>query len=461
MEVERVNFAHTPAGQPGSIILEPVGWVEEAARIVLETQPDREPACRFEATSPLDLRRAAIGRPAEELPRILPALSAVSAVAHHIASARALDQVFQVQPPPGGEATRQALMAADSARQHLKRLAILLTAPGSPVRREASRYTGWGVPQAPLPPAFPQELLRGSALAQEIVQMVGGRAGMPVVAVAGGTAHGLKEQDRPRFASACEALLRLAQRAGEVLGKTVFTASPWLEFFNGEPFCLPLPFIGLDGESIVISRGDGSETALVSKPFSPEQAFDQVGEQVVPGKLRVFAFRKEVAWPGLEDETSPAFFQTGPLAQLHLRQYVGQSAIQEKQRLSEQLGSPPWNSAAASLWASLVELLEACERLVELSQKDEIVSLPRHTLPAAETQSGIGASAVEGPAGLVVHAYHTGQNALIQEARVLDPSTINHAARNLACQKVSRFLFDTGRTEQGELRLIEFAAAIY
>jgi coenzyme F420-reducing hydrogenase alpha subunit len=50
-----------------------------------------------------------IGRPAE-LPRICPALSSVSAVAHHVASARALDRVFGVAAagrpgPAAGAAT--------------------------------------------------------------------------------------------------------------------------------------------------------------------------------------------------------------------------------------------------------------------------------------------------------------------------------------------------------------------
>ncbi|RKZ25942.1 Ni/Fe hydrogenase subunit alpha, partial [bacterium] len=47
------------------------------------------------------------GRPVEELPRILTRLCGVCPWAHHIASAKATDGVFGVEPPPAGKKLRE------------------------------------------------------------------------------------------------------------------------------------------------------------------------------------------------------------------------------------------------------------------------------------------------------------------------------------------------------------------
>jgi coenzyme F420-reducing hydrogenase alpha subunit len=95
--------------------------------------------------------------------------------------------------------------------------------------------------------------------------------------------------------------------------------------------------------------------------------------------------------------------------------------------------------------------------LAALSQ-DRVVAEPDvRALPGEIT--GDGAAAVEGPAGLVLHAYRCDARGIVREARVLDPTTFNHAARNLAARQAARFLLKPERPDDGALRLIEFAVA--
>ncbi len=51
----------------------------------------------------------AVGRPAEEMPQITSRICGVCPTAHHMASTKALDALFQVDPPPTAKMLREML----------------------------------------------------------------------------------------------------------------------------------------------------------------------------------------------------------------------------------------------------------------------------------------------------------------------------------------------------------------
>ncbi|MCL6581684.1 MAG: nickel-dependent hydrogenase large subunit, partial [Firmicutes bacterium] len=59
------------------------------------------------------------GRPAEELPRITPRICGVCPGAHHIASTRALDDLFKVEPPPAAKKLRELYYCAHMIHSHI------------------------------------------------------------------------------------------------------------------------------------------------------------------------------------------------------------------------------------------------------------------------------------------------------------------------------------------------------
>lgn len=457
--VERHRTGSSTGQTPRTLTLDPVAWVEEPARIVIASDADGAQSVRFEVTARADLARAAVGRPAEELPRLLPALSSVSAVAHHLASARALDQVFGVTPPPTGEALRRALLLSDFIRAHLRRLALLLAAPGSPLAPAPRRH--WPAPQHSVPPAFIGDLMRGAALAQEALEIVGGRVGLPVIAVPGGVARALPEggKGRDRLAAVAGSLLAFAHRAQTVLHETLNTHSEWQAFFNGEAFSLPMASLALFGEQggvdwlggrVHVVAPDGSEVAR----FSPVEQAAYIVEHVEPWSYQAFAHLNGHAWPGLETGNASGLFRVGPLARLNASGHPLSG-----DELTERIQLVETHSLAASVWASLIELLDASEMLAALSQNEVIAGVDARSLPMHTQAAGEGAAAVEGPAGLVLHAYRTDARGIIEQAHVLDPATLNNAARNVVARKVARHVLKHAGQDDGELRLIEFAVA--
>lgn len=437
--------------------LDPVAWVEEPARIVIARDAGEVHSARFEVTAPADLARVAVGRPAEELPRLLPALSSVSAVAHHLASARALDQVFGVTPPPAGQALRRALLLADFIRAHQRRLALLLAAPESPLAPAPRRY--WPAPRHSVSPAFIGDLMRGAALAQEAMEIIGGRVGLPVFAVPGGVARAIDGRGRDRLATVAASLLEFAHRAQTVLHGSLNTRSEWQAFFNGEAFSLPMASLalfgergGVDwlGESVHIVAPDGTEIAR----SSPAEHADTMAEHTEPWSHLPFVHLKAHAWPGLDSEQATGLFRVGPLARLNAS---GHPLSGEE--LTERVQLVETHSLAASVWAGLIEWLDASEMLATLSRDEVLAGNEVRSLPTRTQAVGEGAAAVEGPAGLVLHAYRTDTRGIVRQARILDPAAFNNAARNLTAQKVARHVLKHSGRDEGELRLIEFAVA--
>jgi F420-non-reducing hydrogenase large subunit len=296
--------------------------------------------------------------------------------------------------------------------------------------------------------------MRGAALAQDAIELVGGRVGLPICAMPGGVARPLGEAGAERLRTVAGALLAFVRRAQADLHAALDTRSAWQAFFDGEAFALPLASLALFGERGIDWLGgqlravaaDGVEIAR----FSPAQHAEHIAEWAPPGGSPRFAHLQAHPWSGLE-AGAPGLFRVGPLARLNASGQPLSGAGQ-----SERLQLVETHSVAASLWASLIELLDASEMLAALSQEPALASPEVRVLPAQVV--GEGAAAVEGPAGLVLHAYRADARGIVRQARVLDPTALNHAARGLAARQAARRLLKPG-PDEGALRLVEFAVA--
>jgi len=59
-----------------------------------------------------------LGRPAEEMPRITNRICGVCPEAHHMAASKALDDLYQAEPPPAGKKLRELFYSAFYCTDH-------------------------------------------------------------------------------------------------------------------------------------------------------------------------------------------------------------------------------------------------------------------------------------------------------------------------------------------------------
>src|SRR5512142_3353783 len=174
------------------VMLDSLRWRDPPARAAVTV--DGGPArVHLQTTAPREVARMCVGRPVEELPRILSILSP----AHHLCAAQALDRLFGVEPPPLATSTREAMRLALVLRHHLRKLAFLVSSAQDPF----AGFWPAGARRGPLGlrPLL-DELMRQASTAQEAAAILGGRADHPLTAVAGGVSRALKPEHQARLA---------------------------------------------------------------------------------------------------------------------------------------------------------------------------------------------------------------------------------------------------------------------
>ena len=92
------------------IKIDPVTRLEGHGKIDIFLNDDGEVAnCYFQVPELRGFEKFAQGRPVEELPRITTRICGVCPEAHHMASAKACDDVYKVQIPSAGKKLRELL----------------------------------------------------------------------------------------------------------------------------------------------------------------------------------------------------------------------------------------------------------------------------------------------------------------------------------------------------------------
>ncbi len=402
------------------ITLEPLRWMDESARIAILTIDGRAKSY-LQITGWKDVGSSCVGRPVEELPRILTMLSG----SHHLVSAMALDRLFQVQPPALATHMRDALLHTQFVTSHLRKLYFYLCSVENPFLTYPTREVAGK--RSIVPHRLLDRVMDHVALSQEAATILGGRPDHPVSAVPGGVGRFLKEPHYARLAEIAEACLRFAVELTSFLGQSVFQDKDIADGF------VPAHFPRMSG----LTAPDGADSIAVQDPKGTEEEripldeiFQKVAFQREAWTYKPFAFLKDKGGNTLETENGNGFFFVGPLARLNRgNELPSPKAEEERQRLIGDLGPFPHFSVVAAYRSLMVELIQAAERMVELCVQEKLTGPAIRVVPSA--MNGKALAAMESPEGLIAHYYETDEQGLVQQIQVLDTSVANNALRCL------------------------------
>jgi coenzyme F420-reducing hydrogenase alpha subunit len=88
----------------------PISRIEGHAQVVIEVQGGTVIAARFQAVEFRGFSYIVNGAPAEQMPVITPRICGVCSTAHHVASVKALEDAYEVTPPPLALRIRELLL---------------------------------------------------------------------------------------------------------------------------------------------------------------------------------------------------------------------------------------------------------------------------------------------------------------------------------------------------------------
>lgn len=179
------------------ITIDPITRLEGHGKIVIFLNEEGEVAnCYFQVPELRGFETFCVGRPVEEMPRITTRICGVCPEAHHIASAKACDAVYRVEPPSAARKLRELLYSAFFAGDHTLHFYALggpdfVVGPDAP---PAERNILGVIKKVGLEAGGKVIELRKRA--QRVVSLVGGKAIHPVTAVPGGVAKPLSAEER-------------------------------------------------------------------------------------------------------------------------------------------------------------------------------------------------------------------------------------------------------------------------
>ena len=406
-----------------------------------------------------------VGRPAEEMPRITTMICGVCPTAHHIASAKTLDDLFKVEPPPAAKKIRELMYNAFQAEDHILHFYFLggpdfVVGPQAPA---GERNVLGVIAKAGLETG--QKVIQMRKGMRNIMRIIGGKPVMPSCALPGGLSKGINDEERQQIIEAGEYAVEFCKLSLQIFDDIVLKNKDYVDLITGDVYSHRTYYMGMvdknnkvnfyDGKIRVVGP-DGKEFAK----FKSQDYLDHIREHVEPWTYVRFSFLKKLGWKGFVDGEDSGVFRVAPLARLNAAEGMATPLAQEAyQRMFSVLGGKPVHSTLAFHWARLVEALYASERVLELARDPEITSPDIVNLPTQTPKEGVGI--VEAPRGTLIHHYQTDDKGILTKVNLIVATQNNSAAINMSVEKAAKALIKNGEVPDGILNMIEMAFRAY
>jgi len=450
----------------GQILIDPLTRLEGHGKIQIFLDDDGGVDRAYLQVPELrGFEKFAQGRRAEDMPQITSRICGVCPMAHHMAATKALDDLYQVDPPPAGRKVRELLYSTFMVEDHALHF-FFLGGPDFIVGPDAPRPKRniLGVVDA-VGLEVGKEVIGVRKQLRDLTAAVAGKAVHPVFGLPGGVSQPLSSQAREQAAAAAARAVDFGQFALDAFRKIVLGDPGYVDLVTSEAYTHRTYYMGLvdpankvnfyDGRLRVV-RPDGTQLLT----FDGRDYLSHVAEHVEPWTYMKFCFLKDVGWTGFADGAGSGVYSVAPLARLNAADGLATPRAQEAyEELVTTLGPGPVHHTLANHWARIIELVYAAERMAELAGDPEITDPRVRTLPTATPREGVGV--VEAPRGTLFHHYQTDERGLVTAANLI-VATQNNAARiALSVDKAARALIRNGQVSDGLLNQVEMAFRAY
>jgi F420-non-reducing hydrogenase large subunit len=407
----------------------------------------------------------AVGRPAEEMPRITPRICGVCPTAHHMASTKTLDDLFHVEPTPTAKMIRELIYNTFMMEDHTLHFFFLggpdfVVGPQAPA---ADRNILGVIGKVGL--EIGGKVIRARREARDIINYLGGKVIHPVCGLPGGVSKGLDEEHRVEFLETAKFAVEFAQFALQIFDDVVLKNKEYVDVVVGEAYKMSTYYMGLVDENNKINFYDGDVRVVDTEgkefaKFKPRDYLDHVAEHVEPWSYIKFPFLKKIGWKGFVEGKDTSIYRVAPLARLNASDGMATPLAQEHyEKMYAVLGGKPVHNTLAFHWARLIEALQAAETMVKLLENKDITDPNIRNIPTETPDEGIGI--VEAPRGTLIHHYKTDDRGIITEANLIVATVHNAAAITMSIEKAAKAFIKGGNVSEGLLNMTEMAFRPY
>lgn len=448
---------------PGRVVnIQPISRIEGHGRVAIHLNEDGDVADTYVHIMAMrGFEKFVEGRHAEEVPRIVTRICGICPWHHHTASNKAVDGCFGATVPPAGRKLRELMQ--NMAYINDKILHFFFLAAPDFVMGPTSDYSVrnvLGIVQAA--PDLAKKVVQMRYRGQMMMEKFAGKVIHPVAMVPGGFSKPMTESERQELLEGSREQLEFAKFAIDFAKSQVFSKLDPETLQLGE---ITTGFLGTvrpedgslnfhDGD-LRLMKPDGSY-----QDFSYDEYTDFIGEHIVPWAYSKFPYAR--AWGegfSMDLDAPKGIYRANCLARINVADRISTPLAQaELEEFRANFGRPAQVTILYH-WARLIELLYACEHVVELLEDPEITD--PHVRDKVSPGLGRGVGCVEAPRGTLIHDYSTDENGCIRRANIIAATTNNIAPINMSVKKAAKTLIRNGNVDQGMLNKVEMAVRAY
>jgi NAD-reducing hydrogenase large subunit len=437
------------------VVIEPVTRVEGHGKVTILLDEKRQVTqARLHIVEFRGFERFIQGRPFWEVPVLVQRLCGICPVSHHLAAAKAMDQVVGVDRlTPTAEKMRRLMHYGQTYQSHALHFfhlcsPDLLFGFGSDVTK---RHV-FGVAEK-----YPELAVQGVMMrkyGQELIRATSGKKIHGTGAIPGGINKNLSVAERDELLATLDQ--QLAWAAGALKIAKDYTVEN-LEKIKD--------FGSFDSNHLSIIRADGAmdlyhgdlraidaEGNRIFDQADYNRYYDFIAEEVRPWSYMKFPFIRSLG-------PEQGWYRVGPLARVNTADFIDTpDAEQARKEFMAVTSGKPNNITMAYHWARMIELLHAGEKIRELLHDPDLQGTE---LMVKGTRRPEGVGLVEAPRGTLFHHYRVDENDQVVMANLIVSTTSNNEPMNRAVTRVAKEYLSGVEITEGLLNHVEVAIRAY
>jgi len=439
------------------VAVDPVSRVEGHGKVTLLLDEDNKvKQARLHIVEFRGFERFIQGRPYWELPVLVQRLCGICPVSHHLAAAKAIDQLVGVDPenlPPAADKLRRLLhfgQVMQSHALHFFHLASpdLLFGFESDINKRSI---------IAVLNEFPDIGLQGVKIrkyGQEVIRMVSGKRIHGTGAIAGGMNKSLTKAERDYLKEDIDQIIKWSVDSVALVKKVHCSNLPYYDEFA----TAPTNYLSLVKPNGALELYHGGMRAKYANGDTIMDHVDYCNyNDYIHEEVRSWTYMKFPYLTNLgQDEGS---YRVGPLARLNNCDFID-TPLAEQARLELMLhgGGTLVHSTLAFHWARLIEILHCAESIKTLLDDPDIMSSDLVT-QGEKRYEGIGV--IEAPRGTLFHHYQVDENDIVTKANLIVSTTSNNAAMNESVRQVADQYLSGRELTEPLLNNLEVAVRAY
>ena len=453
---EHLETAENPATLK-RVVVDPVSRVEGHGKVtLLLDENNKVQQARLHIVEFRGFERFIQGRPYWELPVLVQRLCGICPVSHHLAAAKAIDQLVGVDPenlPVSADKLRRLLHFGQVLQSHalhffhLSSPDLLFGFESDISKRSIIAVLG----------AYPDIGVQGVKLrkyGQEVIRMVSGKRIHGTGAIAGGMNKSLNKAERDYLLEDIDQIIAWAKGSVDLVKKVHCANLPYYDEFA----TIRSSYLGLikpDG-ALELYHGGIRVKDVDGKTIMDQVDYCQYNDYIRE-EVRSWTYMKFPYLLALGKEEG--WYRVGPLARLNNCDSINTPLAEiERVAFREHGGGAMVHSTLAFHWARLIELLHCAEGIKELLHDADIMG---HDLVAQGEKRYEGIGVIEAPRGTLFHHYQVDENDIVTKANLIVSTTSNNMAMNESVRQVAAEYLSGQELTEPLLNNLEVAIRAY